>query len=275
MQRSRLLVPIAAAVLAILMTERASAEPIGPQERQRLRAMQRAYRYTDIARAYADYMIEHGRDVYGSVHSPLFITGIDRLTGKRIRPPFPHVKRKPFMAGFERDRECRDSDRNYGNADPLDQMTLLRLLQRLTEVTGESRYAQETDKTASWWMENTQTPIGLYPWGTHTSWNVETDGGGGTFEFNHVWPYWDSNPEALQRYAMGLWDHYVADKRTGDFNRHANSNRHGPSGGKEFPWPGSAMIATWCQAYLAEQMLEEDDLKLDRVFVLMQELLGQ
>jgi len=30
-----------------------------------------------------------------------------------------------------------------------------------------------------------------------------------------------------------------------------------------------------CQAYLAEQMLEEDDLKLDRVFVLMQELLGQ
>jgi hypothetical protein len=50
---------------------------------------------------------------------------------------------------------------------------------------------------------------------------------------------------------MGLWDHYVRDKNTGDFNRHANSNRHGPGGGMEFPWPGSAMIATWVEAYLA------------------------
>ena len=73
--------------------------------------------------------------------------------------------------------------------------------------------------------------------------------GGGTFEFNHVWPYWNLNPSALQKYAMGLWNHYVADKKTGNFNRHANSNGHGPSGGMEFPWPGSAMIATWVQAY--------------------------
>jgi len=71
-----------------------------------------------------------------------------------------------------------------------------------------------------------------------------------TFEFNLVWPYWKLNPEALQKYAMGLWDHHVRDKKTGDFNRHANSNKHGPGGGMEFPWPGSAMIATWVEAYL-------------------------
>ena len=41
--------------------------------------------------------------------------GIDRKTGKRISPPFAHVKRKPFMPGWERDRELRGSDRNYGN----------------------------------------------------------------------------------------------------------------------------------------------------------------
>ena len=220
-----------------------------PDQRDAWKKSLAAYDYVTIARAYADYMIDHGRDTYGPKHSPLFVTGIDRKTGKRISPPFAHVKRKPFMPGWERDRELRGSDRNYGNADPLDQLTLLRIMHRLSRITGEKLYAEEADKTAAWWMANTQTKIGLYPWGSHTYWNLDKDGGGGIFEFNHVWPYWNLNPSALQKYAMGLWDHYVADKKTGNFNRHANSNGHGPSGGMEFPWPGSAMIATWVQAY--------------------------
>jgi hypothetical protein len=229
----------------------ATAEPSNSARRQELRTMQADYHYTEIVRAYADYMIEHGRDGYGKVHSPLFVTGMDRRTGKRISPPFPHVKRKPFVPGLERDRECRPSDRNYGNADPLDQLALLQLLHQLSKATGEPRYAQEADETASWWMANTQTEIGLFPWGTHTYWDVAKDGGGGTFEFNRPWPFWKLNPDVLQRYARGLWDHYVADKQTGDFNRHAHSNRHGPGRGMEFPWPGASMIATWNEAYLA------------------------
>lgn len=225
------------------------AEPLSTDERAALAKMQSEYDYVAIAQAYADYMIEHGRDTYGPKHTPLFVTGMDRMTGKMISPPFAHVKRKPFMPGWERDRELRGSDRNFGNADPLDQLTLLELMHRLTEMTGEKRYAEEADKTAAWWMANAQTKIGLYPWGSHTSWNVSKEGGGGTFEFNHVWPYWDLNPPALEKYAMGLWDHYILDKKTGDFNRHANSHGHGPGGGMEFPWPGSAMIVTWVQAY--------------------------
>lgn len=231
--------------------ETSPASPWKPEKRQQWREVLADYDYVAIAKAYADYMIEHGRDVYGKEHTPLFVTGIDRPTGKLMSPPFPHVKRKPFMPGWERDRECRGSDRNYGNADPLDQLTLLKLMHRLTEITGEEHYAEEADKTAAWWMANTQTTIGLYPWGSHTHWSVTKEGGGGTFEFNHVWPYWKLDPQALQRYAMGLWNHYVADKATGNFNRHANSNRHGPGGGMEFPWPGSAMIATWVEAWLA------------------------
>jgi len=248
---SRIFAPVVISILVALAAGNASAEPLGDAQRQQLRAMQQSYRYSAIVRAYADYMIEHGRDVYGKP-SPLLVTGMDRHAGKRISPPFPHVKRKPFMPGFERDRECRPYDRNYGHADPLDQLILLKLLHRLSEVTGDPRYAHEADKTASWWMENAQTKIGLYPWGTHTYWDVNKEGGGGTFEFNRPWPYWKLNPDALQRYAMGLWDHYVADKKTGNFNRHGHSNRHGPGGGMEFPWPGAAMIATWTEAYLAK-----------------------
>ena len=129
-------------------------------------------------------------------------------------------------------------------------MSLLKLMHRITAITGQQSYAQEADTTASWWMANRQTSIGLYPWGTHTYWNVSSESGGSWFEFNHVWPYWNLNPSALQTYAMALWDHYVYDKNTGNFNRHANCQVHAPGGGMEFPWPGSAMIATWVQAYL-------------------------
>ena len=53
------------------------------------------------------------------------------------------------MPGWERDRELRGSDRNYGQADPLDQLTLLKLMHRLTETTGDNRYAEEANKTAA------------------------------------------------------------------------------------------------------------------------------
>ncbi len=38
--------------------------------------------YLDIVRAYADAMIDHGRDDYGDVHSPLFAAAMDRETMK-------------------------------------------------------------------------------------------------------------------------------------------------------------------------------------------------
>jgi hypothetical protein len=242
---------VAAVCLGVTSFSIATAVPLSLPELEVWRNTRASNDYVGIARAYADYMIAHGRDVYGGKQTPLFVTGLDRRTGMKIAPPFAHVKRKPFMPGWERDRELRGSDRNYGQADPLDQLVLLKLMHRLTEVTSDKHYAAEADKTAAWWMANAQSPIGLYPWGTHTHWNVEKDSGAGQFEFNHVWPFWKLNPEALQHYAMGLWDHYIRDKETGDFNRHAHSHKHGPGGGMEFPWPGSAMIATWVEAYLA------------------------
>jgi len=36
--------------------------------------------YLAIVRIYADIMIEHGRDVYGTEHTPLFAVALDRHT---------------------------------------------------------------------------------------------------------------------------------------------------------------------------------------------------
>ena len=40
--------------------------------------------YLAIVRAYADAMIEHGRDVYGQEHSPLFAEELDRRTMRML-----------------------------------------------------------------------------------------------------------------------------------------------------------------------------------------------
>ena len=52
-----------------------------------------AYDYVGIAKAYADFMIAHGRDTYGPKHTPLFVTGMDRHTGKRNGWTAQHRKR--------------------------------------------------------------------------------------------------------------------------------------------------------------------------------------
>lgn len=70
--------------------------PLTQQEQQQWRKTLYAYDYTGIAKAYADYMIEYGRDVYGKVHSPLFMTVLNRKTGKPFKAPYPHVIAKPY-----------------------------------------------------------------------------------------------------------------------------------------------------------------------------------
>lgn len=54
--------------------------PLNAKEQRKWRKVLKAYDYTGIATVYADYMIKHGRDRYGEIHSPLFVTVMDRKT---------------------------------------------------------------------------------------------------------------------------------------------------------------------------------------------------
>ena len=83
-------------LLCVFFVSGASAdEPLlTPDQRDAWEKALAAYDHVAIARAYADYMIEHGRDTYGPKHTPLFVTGMDRKTGKRISPPVAQQFRK-------------------------------------------------------------------------------------------------------------------------------------------------------------------------------------
>jgi len=230
-------------------------EPYTPPSSERQQAWRKTLAsgdYAAIAKAYADYMIEHGRDRYGKVHSPLFVSILDRKSATVPKgAPYPHVITKPYAPGLRQDHKMRPHDRTGAGANPLQDLPLYGLLYRLTELTGKKRYAEEADKSIAWFLENAQNPAtGLYAWGSHVFWNVHTEQAAGWHEYNYVWPYWDRHPEALKRFAHGLWNHQITDQRTGRFSRHADYHRHGPGGEAfDFPQCGACFMDIWAREY--------------------------
>ena len=199
--------------------------------------------YLTIVKAYADAMIKDGRDIYGSEHSPLFASALDRTTMR--------------IGALDTIEGVRKDDRSLTGANPQVDKDLYRILYRLTKLTGETHYALEADDALAFFYSHGQSPnTGLMAWGEHLYWDFEKEkvaGEKGVHEMKGVWPFWDqcysSAPDVCWKFAIGLWDHQIADKQTGDFSRHADWASHGPYRGSDFPRYAGQMIATWSDAY--------------------------
>ena len=203
--------------------------------------------YFGAVKAYADTMLSKGRDTYGQEHSPLFAAALDRGTMEL-----------GSAKSFGKISGVRGGDRSIGGANPQEDKTLCVILYRLSELTGEKQYAAEADKALKYFWTHCQSPeTGLMAWGEHLYWDFESDKMAGRgdqpHEINGSWPLWDRSyalaPEACWRFAIGQWDHQVADKSTGDFSRHARWSRHGPNKGADFPRYAGQMITCWADAY--------------------------
>ncbi|MBN2271852.1 MAG: hypothetical protein JXN61_14640 [Sedimentisphaerales bacterium] len=217
----------------------------GIQTRQRL--------FLDIVQRYADAMIEYGTDVHGPVKTRLFLSALDRRTLEplTIRPMPPGGIRRGDRAGLPW--------RELVGANPQTDENLLRVLYVLSNITGDGRYRQAADHEIEWFFKNAQSPVtGLLPWGEHLSWHAVLDRPvSSETEFSHEfarpWVLWDRSfelaQEASKRFALGLWNHQIADQKTGGFDRHAPYDRHGPADGKDFPRHAGFYIHTWAHAY--------------------------
>ncbi|MBN1418602.1 MAG: VCBS repeat-containing protein [Planctomycetes bacterium] len=209
--------------------------------------------FIDVVRRYADAMLEHGRDVYGEEKSGLFLSALDRMALEplRFRPAPPGGIRREDRAGLPWQR--------LTGANPQLDQNLLRCLYTLTALTADPRYARAADHEIRWFFENTQSPAtGLLPWGEHLAWDAFLDraiSGGAAFnhEFARPWALWERTfalaREPSRRFALGLWEHQIANKKTGGFDRHAPYDRHGPVDGKDFPRHAGFYIDTWAHAY--------------------------
>jgi hypothetical protein len=83
---------------------------------------------------------------------------------------------------------------------------------------------------------------------------IEANGAAdGTHEFFRPWMLWDRcfevAPEASKRFALGLWEHQIADHETGAFDRGAGFSKHSPGDRMDFPRHAGFYIRTWAVAY--------------------------
>jgi hypothetical protein len=209
--------------------------------------------YIEVVRRYADTMIERGRDNFGLVKSGLLLSALERgtLSPLTIRPAPP--------AGIRRgDRSGQPWSAMNGANPQLDQ-NLLRIFYTLTQITSDSKYAKVADEEIGWFLKNTLSPkTDLLPWGEHLSWDCVADkpisgGDEAMHEFARPWVLWDRcyeiAPRESKRFALGLWNHQIANQKTGGFDRHAPYFEHGPVDGKDFPRHAGFYILTWGHAY--------------------------
>ena len=206
-----------------------------------------------VVRRYADTMIERGRDTYGPQKSGLLLSALDRttLSPLQVRPAAP--------GGIRRGDRPGRAWTSMNGANPHLDENLLRILYTLSEITCEPRYGKVADEELTWFFQNTMSPkTSLLPWGEHLSWDVILDisiSGGDEMmhEFARPWVLWERCfalvPEPSTKFALGLWEHQIANHKTGGFDRHAPYLEHGPVDGKDFPRHAGFYIGTWCYAW--------------------------
>jgi len=200
-----------------------------------------------LVKDYADAMLEEGRDTYGSEHSPLFASALNRQTMK-------------IDAGLESVEipGVRVRDRSISGANMIHDIGLFKILYELSGITGETKYVREADKALEYFLSNCQSPAtGLMCWGEHLYWDFMTDdcGYSPNYDFHEAtrWPFWDRAyklvPEACWNFAIGEWDNQINDKNTGDFSRHARYSKRETFSGFDFPRYAGQMIERWVDAY--------------------------
>ena len=208
-----------------------------------------------IVKSYADTMLEHGRDKYGPVQSPLFAAALDR-------------KNMKLVGKAQKIKGIRNGDRVLKGANPMHNQNLYQILYALTEVTGEKRYSEEADKALKWFFEHCQSPVtGLMAWGEHIGWEFEREAPGPVYkgkgenkgkevlaphEFYRPWVLWERSnilaPQPCATFARGLWDHQIHE-HSGDFSRHAGWAKHATRGGSNYPRHSGFYITAWADAY--------------------------
>ncbi len=204
---------------------------------------------------YANALLEFGRDTYGRENSPLIAS-----TLLRESMSLPEGDSLESLLSLKRESwGIRPHDRMLTGANPMHDENLYQILNALTELTGDRKYAEEADKTLKWFFENCQSKqTGLMAWGEHIGWDFNTET---TIEknqrYNHEffrpWVFWEKcyelTPQPCIDFASGLWNHQIHDHATGEFSRHAQYDSHGTGIQNQYPRHGGFFIATWAEAY--------------------------
>lgn len=211
--------------------------------------------YFEAVKAYADAMVEQGRDRYGPEPSPLFATTLNREAAALLEGDALEA-----VMNIERESwGIRNHDRMVTGANPMHDQNLYQILYALTRITGDDRYAKEADRALGWFLGHCQSETtGLLAWGEHIGWDFHTEtlidkGAGTTHEYYRPWVLWARcfalDRTAAARFAEGVWLHQIGNHDTGAFSRHARYDQHATGTDSEYPRHGGFYILTWAHAY--------------------------
>ena len=189
-------------------------------------------RFLAALRTFADNVLEFGPDRYGPQPTPLFVDGIDVDT------------HEPVKWKSRNGHEWVLS--NFAS-----QQNLLRTLDGLTGLTGESRYRAAATAAARYALVRLDRD-GLLAWGGHMAYNASdarfeyAEDKGPVHELKSHYPYyeflWQVNPSQTKTLMENIWRGHVLDWATLDFNRHGENVRpgklwdHDYTGGPVFFW---------------------------------------
>ena len=181
--------------------------------------------YLNYVYRYADTMLAKGRDTRGPLKSGLFLSALNRTTlaPLTVRPAPP--------AGVRRGDRVGPPWEALVGANPQHDQNLLRVLYVLSGLSGDDKYRDAADAELKWFLEHAASPeTHLLSWGEHMYWNALTDqpnpkDDSAVHEFSRPWVLWDGcfelAPEQSKRFALGLWEHQIANHQDGAFDRHA------------------------------------------------------
>ena len=170
-----------------------------------------ATRYTKAVRAFADAVLEHGRDSYGSRHTPLFVDGLHVETFEPVR--------------------WKKQGQTWVLCNFASQQALLRTLDGLSAITHENRYRRAAEDAARYALEHLRSTNGVLYWGGHIAWDLDQDRAVGEYadiheQKNHQ-PYyellWRVDPMATRQVIEGIWGSHILDWSLLDYNRHART----------------------------------------------------
>ena len=277
---------------------------------------------------YANTMLDDGRDdsQYGANTCPMFSVYLRRETN--ALPDFPTFRISgetfydldhsggwayraftniPMMSKKNADNGNHGQDKAHKQtvtgADPLENGGMYMTFEKLSAVTGDSKYNNAVN-TALNWFSDKQSTTGLYPAGEHSGWDFRYDGPVYLNTLNssipytwkspddaplyHCWehepngayekflPFYsylkDNHPERFKSYCRGLWEKHFWDKENGYFNRHGDIYDNDGWGAHEddfygsFPRMARIFSEVWSDAYLA--FPDDETFQSDMIFYL-------
>lgn len=178
-----------------------TADAPGRDERDRERL--------SVVEAYANRVLETGRDRWSGEGTPLLTDGV-------------HVDtHDPVIWKYDGDE--------FVVSNLASQQNLFRVLKGLSNLTGDASYEDAARAAIAYHFDHLVDESGLLRWGGHQFVDLATLEPVGRFdsdvhEFKSHFPFyellWDVDPDATRRFLRSVWNAHVLDWATLDMNRH-------------------------------------------------------